>query len=100
MSGDESLDVRRWIVRKVVAAVLALAIIGIYALHEAGYALLIEGGGSAAELNNGMVRLRCTYFTGTEKVITHISRSAQGGAGAIRCPLTTKLDRSVGNAEP
>ena len=102
-----ALAMRRWAIRRVLLAILAAAILAAVGLHNAGYALLIGSGGTPADVENapansgpaadaptktGMVRLRCTYFTGTEKVITHIWRSADSTVGAGRCPLTIKLD--------
>ncbi len=81
--------------RRLLLAAVAAAVIGGIGLHSAGYAVLIasgsEGAAESGPTANGMARLRCIYFTGTEKVITHILRKAEDGAPRAACPLTRKL---------
>jgi len=80
------------IVRKVVFAVLAVAILGVAGLQNAGYAVLIATG-AAGDVKNGMVQVSCTYFTGTEKVISHVTRSASNAGGSGRCAIITRLPK-------
>lgn len=85
--------------RKIVLLLLAAAVIAFAGFRDAGYALLIAGGGVAGEASNGMVRLRCTYFTGSEKVITHIVRKSDDAGGVRSCPLVRKLAPVLAGAD-
>ena len=80
------------------AFILMLGIAG-YQFYMEGYAVLIgsaeESGGDDAK----MVRQRCTYFTGAEKVITHIFRAASDSRGKGKCAFLTKLNKPALQAD-
>ncbi len=69
---------------------IMMAIIGIVEAHISGYAVLI--GSTQIEGATAELKVRsCTYFTGSEKVITHISESVRSPATKSRCSLIYKV---------
>lgn len=85
--------IRAWTVRKMALTLVLAAVLALVGLHDAGYAILIGGGGAGETAKNGMAQLSCTYFTGTERVINHILRPTADTARAAHCPLMAKLDK-------
>ena len=74
------------------AFILMLGIAG-YQFYSEGYGVRI---GSAEEPSTGeskMVRLSCTYFTGTTKIITHVMRAPSDSRGNASCGFLTKLPK-------
>ena len=89
----EAVKPRSRVVRKLVFALIAMSVLGIASLQNAGYALLIWGWGPSGEEKNGMVQLNCTYFTGTEKVINHIARVVTDADRPSHCPIVKRLPK-------
>ena len=75
--------------RKVILAAVLGLVFSVFAMHNAGYAVFI-GGGVTGETKGSLVLLNCRYFTGTEKVINHSWRGADGGKPS--CPLVAKFE--------
>ena len=90
---ERSRRMRRMIVRKVVLLLVLVIVMGGYSAHQAGYAILIGGAISGETTSGGMAHLNCTYFTGTEKVISHIMRPVGDSGRPTHCPLATKLPK-------
>ena len=80
--------------RKIVIVVLLGAVVGVVAMRNEGYALLIESATPPAPTPTDvkyLVRMDCTYFTGTERVITHVWRKAEESKSG--CPWVNKVGR-------
>jgi hypothetical protein len=65
-----------------------------YQFHTEGYAVLIGSAEESGGEDGKMVRQRCSYFTGTEKVITHMFRAASDSRGKAKCAFLTKLNKA------
>ncbi|MHB1205883.1 MAG: hypothetical protein ACYCZX_09965 [Rhodospirillaceae bacterium] len=74
------------------AFILMLGIAG-YQFYTEGYAVLIGSAQESGGEDGKMVRQRCTYFTGTEKFITHMFRAASDSRGKSSCAFLTKLPK-------
>ncbi len=75
------------------ASLILMLGIAAYQFKTEGYAFLI---GSAREEPAGeskLVRLSCTYFTGTDKVITHVMRAESDEKTKAGCGFFTKLPK-------
>lgn len=71
--------------------VLLLVLVGLVLsqLHNEGYAVLIGIAGPEIDAQTGMARLRCTYFTGTAKIINHTFTRPDSHKKA-RCAIINK----------
>lgn len=72
--------------------ILMLGIIG-YQFVTEGYAVLIGSDREAPAGDAKLVRLSCIYFTGTEKVISHVMRAASDDRTKAGCAFFTKLPK-------
>lgn len=88
MATADTARIYRRAARKVaIIAVLGL-VLGLVALRNAGYGMLV-GGGATGETRNELVLLNCRYFTGTESVINRQWTSAKRAKSG--CPLITRF---------
>ena len=62
--------------RAMLAAFILMLGVAAYQFYTEGYAVLIGSAEESGGDDGKMVRQRCTYFTGTDKVITHMFRPA------------------------
>jgi hypothetical protein len=72
--------------------VLMLGIAG-YQFYTEGYGVLIGSAHEQQEGESKLVRLSCTYFTGTEKVITHVMRLVSDEKSKASCSFFNKLPK-------
>ena len=72
--------------------VLMLGIAG-YQFYSEGYGVLIGSMREQPEGESKLVRLSCTYFTGTEKVITHVMRLVSDDKSKASCSFFNKLPK-------
>lgn len=83
-------------VRKIIIAVLLAGVVGIVGLRGEGWALLIGSETPPAPATTAepqkLVRVDCTYFTGTERVISHVWRTAEESKKG--CPLVNKIGKA------
>ncbi len=79
--------------RAMAAAFILMLGVAAYQFNSEGYGFLI---GSAEETSDGsskMMRLSCTYFTGTDKFISHVMRAASDTRFGGKCGFFTKLPK-------
>ena len=81
-------------VRKIIIAALLAGLVGIVAARNDGYAVLIgsQTPPPAADVKN-LTRLDCTYFTGTERVISHVWRKTEEAKDG--CPWVNKVGKAA-----
>jgi hypothetical protein len=90
---ERSRRMRRMIIRKVVLLGLVVVVMGGISAYQAGYAVLVGGFMSAETTSNGIASLTCTYFNGSEKVISHVMRPVSNAQRSTHCPWAMKLPR-------
>ena len=88
-----SRRLRRMIIRKVVLLAVLIVLMGGYSAYQNGYAVLVGGVLSPETTSGTMASLTCTYFTGTEKVISHVMRPSSDSGRSSYCPVFTKLPK-------
>jgi hypothetical protein len=79
--------------RVMLAAFVLMLGIAAYQFYTEGYAVLIGSAEESGGDDGKMVRQRCTYFTGADKVITHMFRAASDSRGKGKCAFLTKLNK-------
>jgi hypothetical protein len=79
--------------RVMLAAFVLMLGIASYQFYTEGYAVLIGSAEESGGDDGKMVRQRCTYFTGLDKVITHMFRAASDSRGKGKCAFLTKLNK-------
>jgi hypothetical protein len=72
--------------------ILMLGIAG-YQFYSEGYGILIGSTREQPEGDSKLVRLSCTYFTGAEKVITHVMRLQTDDKSKASCSFFNKLPK-------
>ena len=73
-------------------AVILMVVLGAYQFHAQGYAFLIGSQEEPSPPDSKMTLMRCSYFTGTEKIINHTMRPSSDSRGKPTCPFTVKLN--------
>ncbi len=79
--------------RVMLASFILMLGIAAYQFNAEGYGVLIGSGREEPAGEAKLMRLSCTYFTGTEKFITHVMRPASDGRGNAKCGFFTKLPK-------
>ncbi len=80
-------EMTKRLIRKIgLGLAFGLVLAGI-AAHNNGYGILIAPSEQVDAPANGLAMMKCTYFTGTEKVINHVARRAKEGETKPTCPL-------------
>ena len=79
--------------RALLAAFILMLGIAAYQFNTEGYGVLIGSAQESSEGSSKMVRLSCTYFTGTEKFISHVMRVASDARAGAKCGFFTKLPK-------
>lgn len=79
--------------RVVLASVILMLGIAAYQFKTEGYAVLIGSAREEPAVESKLVRLSCTYFTGTEKVITHVMRAGSDDKSRAGCGFFTKIPK-------
>lgn len=79
--------------RVVLASLILMLGIAAYQFKTEGYAVLIGSDREEPAGESKLVRLSCTYFTGTEKVITHVMRAGSDDRSKAGCGFFTKLPK-------
>jgi hypothetical protein len=81
----------RRLIRKVILGLVFGLALALFAAHNNGYGILIAPSEQIAAPADGLAMLRCTYFTGTEKVINHVARRKKEGDAKASCPFTARV---------
>jgi len=93
----ETARVYRRAARKMIIIAILGAVLGVVALRNAGYGVLI-GGGATGETRGELALLNCSYFTGTEKIINRMWRNAAEIKGG--CPVLARFaDQRSGSGD-
>lgn len=79
--------------RVMLASFILMLGVAAYQFNTEGYGVLIGSDRAQSEGESKLVRLSCTYFTGTEKVITHVMRAAADDKSKAGCGFFTKLPK-------
>ncbi|MBX7199436.1 MAG: hypothetical protein K1X51_08645 [Rhodospirillaceae bacterium] len=79
--------------RVMLASFILMLGIAAYQFNTEGYGVLIGSDRAQPEGESKLVRLSCTYFTGTEKVITHVMRAGSDDKSKAGCGFFTKLPK-------
>jgi hypothetical protein len=79
--------------RVMLAAFILMLGIAAYQFNTEGYGVLIGSDREEPQGEAKLVRLSCTYFTGTEKFIAHVMRAATDARSKAGCGFFTKLPK-------